>query len=190
MMLAIQPLSRPGVERFMKPSSTERLEPLIFTIRGHRVLLDADLARLYGVETFRFNEAFKRNRHRFPNDFAFQLTGDDLRDLRSQFAISSSQSIDSSEKNQISSQFAMRSHGGRRYLPWAFTEHGALMAANVLRSPAAVKLSKWMKPMSAASRRGTTAKATSTASLPISRPSFPWRSAGGRAGSAVWSWSG
>ena len=119
--------------------TNERLEPLIFTIRGHRVLLDADLATLYGVDTFRFNEAFKRNRRRFPDDFAFQLTAAESRNLTSQFAISSSQVPDSSWG--ISSQSAMRSHGGRRHLPWAFTEHGALMAANILRSERAVQMS-------------------------------------------------
>ena len=68
--------------------NTERLEPLIFRIRGHRVVSDADLARLYGVSTKRFNEAFKRNRHRFPEDFAFQLSSREMENLRSQFVTS------------------------------------------------------------------------------------------------------
>jgi hypothetical protein len=125
----------------MKPLTTERLEPLIFTIRGQRVLLDADLARLYGVETFRFNEAFKRNRHRFPEDFAFQIRAEEFESLRSRFAISNGQVVDSS--GQTSSQFAMRSSRdrGKTYRPWAFTEHGALMAANILRSDRAVQMS-------------------------------------------------
>ena len=59
---------------------TERIEQAIFLIRGQRVILDADLARLYGVPTYRFNEAFKRNRHRFPDDFAFQLTAAEYAD--------------------------------------------------------------------------------------------------------------
>lgn len=122
-----------------RTTSKELLEPPIFTIRGARVVLDADLARLYGTQTFRFNEAFRRNRHRFPADFAFQLTPAEFENLRSQFAISSSQASDSSRSN--SSQFAMSSHGGRRYLPWVFTEHGALMAANILRSERAVQMS-------------------------------------------------
>ena len=105
-----------------KPPYSQQLEPLILAIRGHRVVLDADLARLYGVSTKRFNEAFKRNRRRFPGDFAFQVTAAELDNLRSQFATSSS-------------------HGGRRYLPWAFTEHGALMAASILRSERAVQMS-------------------------------------------------
>jgi len=119
--------------------NNEHLEPLIVAIRGHRVVLDADLARLYGVDTKRFNEAFKRNRDRFPADFAFQLTAEEFAELRSQIATSSSQPPDSLEDNR--SQFATGSHGGRRYLPWAFTEHGALMAANILRSARAVQMS-------------------------------------------------
>jgi len=139
-MPVIQPRSPPGVEQAMKPFSTERLEPLIFNVRGHRVLLDADLARLYGVKTFRFNEAFKRNRRRFPDDFAFQLTEREFHDLRSQFAISNAQPSDS--LGSMWSQFVTtRSRGGRRYSPWAFTEHGALMAANILRSERAVQMS-------------------------------------------------
>ena len=104
-------------------SRNELLEGLILVVRDRRVILDAELARLYGVETGRFNEAFKRNRRRFPEDFAFQLTAAEARNLRSQIATSSSL------------------HGGRRYVPWVFTEHGALMAANVLRSDRAVQMS-------------------------------------------------
>jgi len=74
--------------------NTERLEPLIFRIRGHRVVSDADLARLYGVSTKRFNEAFKRNRHRFPDDFAFRLTSRETEGLRSQIATSNAQAPD------------------------------------------------------------------------------------------------
>lgn len=83
------------------------VEPLIRELRGERVLLDADLARVYGVPTFRLNEAVKRNRERFPEDFLFRLTPDEFANLISQPAISGS------------------GHGGRRKLPWAFTEHGA-----------------------------------------------------------------
>ena len=124
-----------------KQLSNDQLEPLIFSIRGHRVLLDADLARLYGVDTKRFNEAFKRNRHRFPADFAFQLTPEEFNGLRSQIATSSLQPIDSLRHNW--SQFATSSsvHRGQTYRPWAFTEHGALMAANILRSERAVQMS-------------------------------------------------
>jgi len=122
-------------------AAQQPLEPLIYSIRGQRVILDADLARLYGVPTGRFNEAFKRNRSRFPADFAFQLAATEVSNLRSQFAISSLQPTDSFNKNMIWSQFATSSHGGRRHLPWGFTEHGALMAANVLRSERAEQMS-------------------------------------------------
>ncbi len=147
-------------------SSPDSLEPLIFTIRGHRVILDADLARLYGVPTYRFNEAVKRNRRRFPADFAFQLTAAEFANLRSQFATSSSEPVDSHQGNPNSSQFAMSSSGTKRskdrtsdwsqfvttssrhrgaaYRPWAFTEHGALMAANVLRSKRATQMSVYV----------------------------------------------
>jgi hypothetical protein len=87
------------------------------------VILDRDLAALYGVPTFRFNEAVKRNRARFPGDFAFRLTRQEVADLISQNAISSS------------------GHGGLRKLPWAFTEHGAVMAANILHSERAIQMS-------------------------------------------------
>jgi hypothetical protein len=130
---------RGGTADMNRTLSNEQLEPLIFVIRRHRVVLDADLAQLYRVDTFRFNEAFKRNRRRFPADFAFQLTSAEFENLRSQIATSSSQAIDSLGHN--SSQFAMSSRRGHRYLPWAFTEHGALMAANILRSERAVQMS-------------------------------------------------
>jgi hypothetical protein len=119
------------------------LEPLIVRVRGQRVILDADLARLYGVTTKRFNEAFKRNRQRFPEDFAFRLTPAEFANLRSQFATSRSQLIDFNNKNGNWSQFATSSayHRAPVYSPWAFTEHGALMAANILRSAHAVQMS-------------------------------------------------
>ena len=124
--------------------NSEQLEPLIFTIRGHQVLLDADLARLYGVSTKRFNEAFRRNRQRFPADFAFELTTAEFNILRSQFATASEkQPADSSAEKPNWSQFATSSslRRGVVYRPWAFTEHGALMAANILRSDRAVQMS-------------------------------------------------
>ena len=123
-------------------TSSELPEPRILTIRDRRVVLDADLARLYGVTTKRFNEAFKRNRHRFPADFAFQITADEFANLRSQFATSNQPAdLSGQNDNDHSSQSVMRSRGGRRYLPWVFTEHGAVMAANVLRSERAVQMS-------------------------------------------------
>src|SRR5437870_6586443 len=99
----------------------QAIERRIQVVRGERVLLDADLADLYGVKTKRLNEAVRRNRARFPADFMFQLSAEEARDLRSQFATSSS-----------------ASYGGRRYLPYAFTEQGVAMLSSVLNSPRAV----------------------------------------------------
>src|SRR6266481_2082644 len=120
-----------------KPKSLipiEQIDGMIRTIRGTRVLLDRNLAKIYGIPTFRFNEAIKRNRHRFPPDFMFQLTREEFDSLKSQIAMS---------KRENSSQIAMSSgkHRGAAYRPYAFTEHGALQAANVLRSRRAVQMS-------------------------------------------------
>ncbi len=106
-------------------------------------MLDRDLAKIYGVPTFRFNEAIKRNRHRFPGDFAFQLTAKEFASLRSRAATTSAQTAGNLEDTTNSSQTAMSFKGrrGATYRPWAFTEHGALQAANVLRSPRAVQMS-------------------------------------------------
>ena len=129
-----------GEEANEGESSSVSLETLIYRLRGRRVMLDADLARLYGEATKRFNEAFRRNHDRFPADFAFQVTAQELPYLRSQFATSSSQTHESTTE----SGRVVRSHGGRRYLPWAFTEHGALMVATVLNSPKAVAMSVYV----------------------------------------------
>ena len=134
-----------------KPPQTEPLSQLpIFEIRGQRVILDTDLARIYGVPTYRFNEAIKRNRDRFPVDFAFQLTAAEYRNLISQFAISSLQPAYIKHNTTNPSQIAMGSgdslskHRNKAHLPWAFTEHGCLMAANVLRSERAVCMSVYV----------------------------------------------
>jgi len=133
-----------------KPSlSAEPLEPLILRLRDRRVMLDADLARLYGVTTKRFNEALKRNQARFPEDFAFRLTGAEFSNLRSQIATSSSQPYENNNETLLRSQTvissspqsAAKSWGGSRHLPLAFTEHGALMAASILHSDHAVQMS-------------------------------------------------
>lgn len=100
----------------------DQITSAIHVIRGQRVMLDADLARLYDVSTKRLNQAVRRNRNRFPADFMFQLTPDEFANLRSQ-------SVTSNRR------------GGRRYLPLAFTEHGAVMLASVLNSPIAVQAS-------------------------------------------------
>ncbi len=104
------------------------VDGVIHSVRGQRIILDVDLARLYGVQTFRFNEAVKRNQARFPGDFRFQLSKEELEFLTSQIAIAKAGS----------------GRGGRRTLPWAFTEHGALQAANILNSPHAVAMSVYI----------------------------------------------
>src|SRR5205807_312398 len=104
---------------------------MIHTIRGTRVMLDRDLAKIYGVPTFRFNEAIKRNRHRFPADFMFQLTRPEFDALKSPSANSSQIAMSSAKHVVLTSQIAISKRGGRRTRPYAFTEHGALQAANV-----------------------------------------------------------
>lgn len=106
-----------------KSSALVAIEGVIHTIRGERVIMDSDLARLYGVETKALNRAIQRNREKFPPDFMFQLTSREQEALRCQFGTSKT------------------GRGGRRYLPFAFTEHGAIMAANILNSPQAVSMS-------------------------------------------------
>jgi hypothetical protein len=104
---------------------------MILTIRGQKVVLDMELARIYGVTTKVFNQAVKRNRRKFPPDFMFRLTAEEYEDLRSQFAISNrSQIVTGSQK-----------HRNPRYVPYAFTEHGAVMAANILHSKRAIQMS-------------------------------------------------
>jgi len=130
----------PGKSESVVP--TEQIDGMIRTIRGSRVILDSDLAKIYGVPTFRFNEAIKRNRHRFPPDFMFQLTTEEAAALRSQIAILKETAGERLTPN--SSQIAILKKGRgqhRKYRPYAFTEHGALQAANVLRSPRAVQMS-------------------------------------------------
>jgi hypothetical protein len=101
----------------------KRVESKIQLIRGLRVIMDSDLAELYRVQLRSLNQQVKRNRSRFPGDFVIHLTAKEASNLRSQNVISSS------------------GHGGRRYLPYAFTEHGAIMAASVLNSKRAVEMS-------------------------------------------------
>ena len=108
----------------MKSTSlkSEQIEQAIKIIRGQRVLLDSDLARLYGVTTAALNQAVQRNHERFPDDFAYQLTPQEFKDLMSQIVISKA------------------GRGGVRKRPWAFTEHGVAMLSSVLRSPEAVRV--------------------------------------------------
>lgn len=110
----------------MNPSAlvvTRKVGSKILVLRNQKVILDSDLAELYGVSVKQLNQQVKRNRERFPSDFLFTLTSAEYTDLKSQNATSSSK------------------HGGRRYLPNAFTEHGAIMAATVLNSKRAIEMS-------------------------------------------------
>jgi hypothetical protein len=109
------------------PLTIEAIAGRILLLRGQRVMLDADLAALYGVSTGRFNEAVRRNLSRFPGDFMFPLTNQDLAALRSQIAI-------------------LKPGRGqhRKYIPHAFTEHGAIMAATILNSPRATEVSVYV----------------------------------------------
>ena len=94
----------------------------VYLLRGQRVMVDSDLAEIYQVSTKQLNQQLRRNRDRFPEDFAFQLTAGEFAGLRSQSVTS-------------------KKRGGRRYLPWVFTEHGALMLASVLNSEVAIQAS-------------------------------------------------
>jgi len=113
-----QVAERSVMERFTQ------IERVIYLVRDQRVMLDSDLAVLYGVSTKRFNEQIRRNEKRFPPDFMFKMTSKEYENLRSQIATS----------RQVR-------HGGRRYLPNLFTEHGSIMAASVLNSQQAVDMS-------------------------------------------------
>ena len=106
--------------------SEKRILGRILVVRGQKVLLDSDLAELYGVETRRLNQQVRRNKDKFPEDFMFQLTNAEFNNLKSHFATSSS------------------GWGGRRKTPLVFTEHGALQAANVLNSAQANKMSVYI----------------------------------------------
>jgi len=116
----------------------ENVAQLVFFIRGERVILDVDLAMLYGVETGALNRAVKRNADRFPVDFMFRLARDDWENLRCQIGISSSPASAQARAAMRSRIVTGRSHGGRRALPYAFTEQGVAMLSSVLRSPRAV----------------------------------------------------
>lgn len=112
----------------------------IYEIRGHKVMLDFDLAELYEVETKVLNQAVKRNIDRFPGDFMFQITRKEWIQMRSQFVTAYSQ--DDENQNMNSSQFVMssRKNRGASYLPYAFTEHGITMLSGILKSEKAIKM--------------------------------------------------
>jgi ORF6N domain len=122
--MAHQQLTHPATRAADDSLSPQLLAGRIVAVRGQYVLLDSDLAQLYGVETRNLNQAVKRNVKRFPADFMFTLTTDEAAALRSQTVISK--------------------RGGRRYAPAAFTEHGAIMAASVLNSDRAVEMSVYV----------------------------------------------
>jgi hypothetical protein len=123
--------------------SKDQIDSMIRDIRGVRVMLDSDLAAIYGVSTKRLNEQVKRNLERFPGDFMFQLTAKETAASRSQIATGSPQVADSQRGIRNQSQIAAGSqkHRDPRLRPYAFTEYGALMAANVLNSERAVQMS-------------------------------------------------
>src|SRR6267142_2007184 len=126
----LQPVNAPTVEigtarmphSNLPAVTAEQIEQKIHIVRGHRIMLDQDLSKLYGVSTKRLNEQVARNRERFPPDFAFRLAPQEFAVLRSQIATSKAGS------------------GGRRYLPLAFTEQGVAMLSSVLRSATAVRV--------------------------------------------------
>ena len=105
------------------PTQLDHFDSAIYLIRGQRIMLDSDLAAIYGTTTKRLNEQLRRNRQRFPEDFAFRLKPGEVKRLRSQIATTK------------------KGRGGRRTVPWAFTEHGAIMLASVLNSRIAVQAS-------------------------------------------------
>ena len=118
--------------------STDNIKSKIHTIRGLQVLLDTDLAELYNVETKRLNEQVRRNINRFPQGFMFQLTNSEFDSLRPQFV-----TLNNGERvfNNLKSQIATSRWGGKRKLPYAFTEQGVAMLSGVLKSEIAVKVS-------------------------------------------------
>ena len=116
----------------LKPENIVRL---VFFVRGEKVMFDADLAKLYGVNTKALNQAFRRNKQRFPTNFAFQLSTAEYNDLKSQIVASSGEG--SNLRSQI---VTSTSHGGRRRPPYAFTEQGVAMLSSILRSSRAVEV--------------------------------------------------
>ncbi len=115
----------------------ENLAALVFLVRGEKVLLDTDLASLYGVEARALNQAVARNRDRFPEDFMFQLSAEEWAALRSQTVMSSEENGAPALRSQT---VISNGRGGRRYAPYAFTEQGVAMLSSVLRSQRAVQV--------------------------------------------------
>lgn len=112
------------VARASEIQSLNEIQSMIYVVRGKQVMMDSDLAMLYEVTTGALNQAAKRNKERFPEDFRFQITEDEFSNLKSQFVISSS----------------MTGHGGRRGQPYVYTEQGISMLASVLHSKVAIEI--------------------------------------------------
>jgi hypothetical protein len=128
--------SRKSLKSAIAPVSVQLIERKIYLIRGHKVMIDVDLAEMYDVPTYRLNEAVKRNRRRFPKDFMFRLTTIEAGALGSQFATSKK------SRDVLTSQIAIskKGRGGRRTLPYAFTEQGVAMLSSVLNSERAIEV--------------------------------------------------
>jgi hypothetical protein len=124
--------------------SSDAIVPMVHWIRHEKVMLDSDLAMLYGVETGALNRATKRNIERFPADFMFRLTDEEAVALRCQIGISKTSPPDDNSSQPVTSSTASSqskdARGGRRYLPYAFTEQGVAMLSSVLRSRRAVEV--------------------------------------------------
>jgi len=120
----------------------ERIAGAIHLLRGQRVMLDFDLAALYGVTTKVLNQARKRHRSRFPKDFMFRLTNEEVSNLRSQIVTSSLRGLGNQlmRSNWSGSVTGSKKHGGRRYRPYAFTEQGVAMLSSILSSERAVRV--------------------------------------------------
>ena len=134
-------------QKSKSPVPIEQIDGMIRTIRGVRVMLDRDLAQIYGVPTKVFNQAVKRNRQRFPEDFMFRLSQEEAKTLQA----SRSQTVTLKRGQNI------------KYLPYAFTEYGALMAANILNSPRAVQMSIFVVRGIRKNARGTSRHARACA---------------------------
>ncbi len=162
----MSPILCRAMKNSAKAKAGDRVELPIFMIRGQRVIMDTDLAVIYRVTTKALNQAIKRHEDRFPEDFAFQLTQKEVMSLRAQASKPSPQNaeherdakqwsqsvttvlqgVDNESIRGVAVPFLSRKERHRRVgnLPWVFTEHGALMAANILRSPRAVQMSVYV----------------------------------------------
>ncbi len=144
------------------PAGAQSIRELICTVRGAQVMFDSDLAVLYQVETKRINEAVRRNPARFPERFCFQLSKEELEGLRSQIATSNHREPQDALRSQtVTSSFA-RQRGGRRYLPFVFTEQGVAMLSAVLHSDVAIQVSIYIMDAFVEMRRLMTENVTTT----------------------------